>query len=46
MRRLLVLLSTALAVLTTSASAADYPRPQEGDWIAKDFKFHTGEVMS
>jgi len=25
--------------------AADYPAPREGDWIAKDFKFHTGETM-
>src|SRR5215469_15796600 len=35
------------AVLLTSvkAMAADYPAPRQGDWIAKDFKFHTGEVM-
>jgi homoserine O-acetyltransferase len=35
------------AVLLTSveAMAADYPTPRQGDWIAKDFKFHTGEVM-
>jgi homoserine O-acetyltransferase/O-succinyltransferase len=35
------------AVLLTSveAMAADYPVPRQGDWIAKDFKFHTGEVM-
>jgi homoserine O-acetyltransferase len=45
MRRFLVLLAIALAVFTTSALAADYPKPQVGDWIAKDFKFHTGEVM-
>ena len=25
--------------------AADYPAPKQGDWIAKDFRFHTGEVM-
>ncbi|MBZ9629139.1 hypothetical protein LB450_13640, partial [Psychroflexus sp. CAK1W] len=25
--------------------AADYPAPQDGEWIAKDFKFHGGEVM-
>jgi homoserine O-acetyltransferase len=25
--------------------AADYPAPRQGDWVAKDFKFHTGEVM-
>jgi len=45
MRRFLVLLAIAVAVFTTSASAADYPKPQEGDWIARDFRFHTGEVM-
>src|SRR5208282_4368943 len=28
-----------------SAVAADYPVPKEGDWVAHDFKFHTGEVM-
>jgi homoserine O-acetyltransferase/O-succinyltransferase len=25
--------------------AADYPAPKHADWIAKDFKFHTGETM-
>jgi len=25
--------------------AADYPAPQDGEWIARDFKFHSGEVM-
>jgi homoserine O-acetyltransferase len=28
-----------------SADAADYPAPKEGDFVARDFKFHTGEVM-
>ena len=27
------------------ARAADYPAPKEADWIATDFRFHTGEVM-
>src|SRR5262249_18150233 len=27
------------------AMAADYPAPKEEEWIARDFKFHTGEVM-
>lgn len=26
--------------------AAEYPAPKQGDWIARDFRFHTGEVMS
>lgn len=28
-----------------SASAAGYPAPKEGDWVARDFRFHTGEVI-
>jgi homoserine O-acetyltransferase/O-succinyltransferase len=28
-----------------AAVAADYPAPKQGDWVAKDFKFHTGETM-
>lgn len=35
-------------VMTTSALpafAADPPAPREGSWIARDFKFHTGQVM-
>jgi homoserine O-acetyltransferase len=31
--------------MTFTASAADYPAPKQADWIARDFKFHTGEVM-
>jgi homoserine O-acetyltransferase len=27
------------------ALAADFPAPQEGSWVARDFKFHTGEVL-
>ena len=38
-------LSAALMMVSVTAMAADYPAPREGDWIAKDFKFHTGEVM-
>jgi homoserine O-acetyltransferase len=30
---------------TRHCNAADYPAPQEGDWIARDFRFNTGEVM-
>jgi homoserine O-acetyltransferase/O-succinyltransferase len=32
-------------VLPSLAAAADYPAPKQGEWIARDFKFHTGEVM-
>ena len=33
-------------VLAATASAADYPVPKEGDWVATNFKFHTGETMA
>ena len=35
----------AFALLSAAASAADYLVPKEGDWVARDFRFHTGEVM-
>ncbi len=41
--RLLTVVATFLA--TCPSFAANYPAPQEGDWIAHDFRFHTGEVM-
>jgi homoserine O-acetyltransferase/O-succinyltransferase len=51
MRELRAALSAALmsmAVASTAATgamAADYPAPKEGEWIAKDFKFHTGQTV-
>ena len=36
----------ALSLLASAALAADYPAPKQGEWIARDFRFHTGEVMS
>ena len=38
-------LSAIFAMTSFAALAADYPAPKQGDWIAKDFKFHTGETM-
>src|ERR1700728_2417090 len=38
-------LSAILAMTSFTALAADYPAPKQGDWIARDFKFHTGETM-
>jgi homoserine O-acetyltransferase len=35
----------ALFLLAPSVRAADYPVPQQADWVAQDFRFHTGEVM-
>jgi homoserine O-acetyltransferase len=28
-----------------AAAAADYPAPKQGTFVAKDFRFHTGEVL-
>jgi homoserine O-acetyltransferase len=28
------------------ACAADYPAPQQGDWVARNFRFHTGQVFA
>jgi homoserine O-acetyltransferase/O-succinyltransferase len=35
----------AFVLPSIMAAAADYPAPRQGEWIARDFKFHTGEVM-
>jgi homoserine O-acetyltransferase/O-succinyltransferase len=42
MRRIVAVLAIVLAM---PAAAADYPKPQEGNWVARDFRFHAGEVM-
>jgi homoserine O-acetyltransferase len=34
-----------LLAVTTVALAQNYPAAKEGSWVARDFKFHTGEVM-
>jgi homoserine O-acetyltransferase len=34
-----------LALLATPVDAADYPAPQQAQWTARDFRFHTGDVM-
>jgi homoserine O-acetyltransferase len=38
-------LAAALAMASPAGVAADYPAPQGGDWVVRDFKFHTGEVL-
>jgi uncharacterized membrane protein len=41
-----VLLTAAFFTLSIAgAGAADYPPARQGSWIAKDFKFASGEVM-
>src|SRR5262249_25940704 len=39
------LVACGSAAASRSLFSADYPTPQEGDWVARDFRFHTGEVM-
>ncbi len=34
-----------LSLATFATSAAEYPAPKEGTFVAKDFRFHTGEVL-
>ncbi len=43
--RLLLRLAAALTLLATSAFAQSFPAPKTGEWIAKDFRFHTGETL-
>jgi homoserine O-acetyltransferase len=43
-RTLLALLLVAVA-LAHSVAAQSYPAPKEGTWIARDFRFHTGDEM-
>jgi homoserine O-acetyltransferase/O-succinyltransferase len=40
-----VLILMSAGAMSASVMAADYPTPRQGEWIAKDFKFHTGEVL-
>jgi homoserine O-acetyltransferase len=43
--RLRAALAAAFALSALPAFAADYPAPKQGDWIARNVKFHTGETM-
>jgi homoserine O-acetyltransferase/O-succinyltransferase len=45
MRALRLVLPAIFALMSCAASAADYPSPKQGDFIARDFKFHGGELM-
>ncbi|HJZ20093.1 MAG TPA: alpha/beta fold hydrolase, partial [Bradyrhizobium sp.] len=39
------ILIATFTLTSVTAMAADYPTPKQGDWIARDFKFHGGEIM-
>src|SRR3984957_15474927 len=45
MRDLRLALSLIIAAISSAAMAAEYPSPRQGDFIALDFKFHSGELM-
>jgi homoserine O-acetyltransferase/O-succinyltransferase len=38
-------LSAVFAMTSFAALAADYPTPKQGDFIARDFKFHSGQSV-
>jgi len=44
-QRYVVLLLAVLSCAAFAVRAADYPEPKQGDWIARDFRFHGGEVF-
>lgn len=46
MRALRLALFMILAAISSAAMAADFAPPRQGDFIARDFKFHGGEVMA
>ncbi len=41
----LAMLSLALTLTALPVFAADYPVPKEGDWMVRDLRFHTGEIL-
>jgi homoserine O-acetyltransferase len=41
----LATLMFAMLLAAPMTFAADYPEPKQGDWVARDFRFHTGEVL-
>jgi homoserine O-acetyltransferase len=46
MKTLRLLTSIALFLFALPTFAADYPAPTDGEWVARDFKFHTGETLA
>jgi homoserine O-acetyltransferase/O-succinyltransferase len=40
-----LLLFAAPFVASFQAQAANFPEPRQGDWVARDFRFHDGTVM-
>ena len=40
-----VMWGLTLALTAIPSLAADHPAPREGDWVVRDFRFHTGEIL-
>ena len=38
-------LAAASLLTSVTVMAAEYPAPKQGEWIAQDFKFHTGQTL-
>ena len=45
MKLVKAMIAAAFAVMAFSASAAEFPAPKQSEWIVRDFKFHTGDVL-
>ena len=43
--RRLVACALLATLAATQVQAADYPEPRKGSWVARDFRFHTGDVV-
>jgi len=43
--RFATLLFALVICSSLPALGANYPEPKQGDWVARDFRFHTGEVL-
>jgi homoserine O-acetyltransferase len=39
------LAGAVLSLVAFAAAAAEYPAPKEDEWVMRDFRFHTGEVL-
>ncbi|MBI2225243.1 MAG: hypothetical protein HYU44_09885, partial [Betaproteobacteria bacterium] len=45
LQRLATLFIACVLFAALPALGANYPAPKQGDWVARDFRFHTGEVL-
>ena len=40
-----VVAALLFACISFTAFAADYPAPKQAEWVTRDFKLHTGDVL-